>query len=151
MAGLALGSLLAGRLADRVRHPLGVVRRGRVRIALTAVASPWMLNALERAVCRIVPIPAIGVRRGHRPPAPQAGAALIVPTVLMGTTLPLVPRSSLVTGGKLGLRLECSTPRTRPAPSSERCVGFVADSGVRDLEDVPDRGGGQWSRRRSGR
>jgi spermidine synthase len=35
----------------------------------------------------------------------MAGAALIVPTVLMGTTLPLVLRSSLVTGGKLGLRL----------------------------------------------
>jgi spermidine synthase len=105
MAGLALGSLFAGRLADRVRHPLRWFAAAECGIALTAVASPWMLNALERAYVASFPsLPSVsGVVTGLR--LLMAGAALIVPTVLMGTTLPLVLRSSLVTGGKLGLRL----------------------------------------------
>ena len=105
MAGLALGSLLAGRIADRVRHPLRWFAAAECGIALSAIASPWMLGALERAYVAWFPsLPAVsGAVTGVR--LLMAGAALIVPTLLMGTTLPLVLRSSLVSGGKLGLRL----------------------------------------------
>jgi spermidine synthase len=105
MAGLALGSLLAGRLADRVRHPLRWFAAAECGIALGAIASPWMLGALERAYVAWFPsLPAVsGAVTVVR--LLMAGAALIVPTLLMGTTLPLVLRSSLVTGGKLGSRL----------------------------------------------
>jgi spermidine synthase len=104
MAGLALGSLLAGRLADRVRDPLRWFAAAECGIALSAVASPWMLSVLERAYVAWFPSPSVsGVVTGLR--LLMASSALIVPTVLMGTTLPLVLRSSLVTGGKLGPRL----------------------------------------------
>ena len=105
MAGLALGSLLAGRVADRIRHPLRWFAAAECGIALSAIASPWMLGALERLYVAWFPsLPAVsGAVTGAR--LLMAGAALIVPTLLMGTTLPLVLRSSLVSGGKLGLRL----------------------------------------------
>jgi spermidine synthase len=68
MAGLALGSLFAGRLADRVRHPLRWFAAAECGIALTAVASPWMLNALERAYVASFPsLPSVsGVVTGLR-------------------------------------------------------------------------------------
>jgi spermidine synthase len=105
MAGLALGSLVAGRLADRVRHPLRWFAAAECGIALSAIASPWMLGALERAYIAWFPsLPAVsGAVTTVR--LLMAGAALMVPTLLMGTTLPLVLRSSLVAGGTLGLRL----------------------------------------------
>ena len=105
MAGLALGSLLAGRVADRIRHPLRWFAAAECGIALSAIASPWMLGALERLYVAWFPsLPHVsGAVTGVR--LLMAGAALIVPTLLMGTTLPLVLRSSLVSGGKLGLRL----------------------------------------------
>ncbi len=105
MAGLALGSLLAGRVADRIRYPLRWFAAAECGIALSAIASPWMLGALERLYVAWFPtLPHVsGAVTGVR--LLMAGAALIVPTLLMGTTLPLVLRSSLVSGGKLGLRL----------------------------------------------
>jgi spermidine synthase len=105
MAGLALGSLLAGRAADRIRRPLGWFAAAECGIALSAIASPWMLDALERLYVAWFPgLPAVsGAVTGAR--LLMASAALIVPTLLMGTTLPLVLRSSLASGGKLGLRL----------------------------------------------
>ena len=64
-----------------------------------------MLGALERLYVAWFPsLPHVsGAVTGAR--LLMASAALIVPTLLMGTTLPLVLRSSLVSGGKLGLRL----------------------------------------------
>ena len=105
MAGLALGSLLAGRVADRIRHPLRWFAAAECGIALSAIASPWMLGALERLYVAWFPsLPAVsGAVTGAR--LLMASAALIVPTLLMGTTLPLVLRSSLVSGGRIGLRL----------------------------------------------
>ena len=93
MAGLAIGSALAGRLADRVRRPLAWFGAAELLIAATALVSPVALDAIGSLYVRF---------------AADAGStttlttvrlicsALVVlpPTVLMGSTLPLVLRSA---------------------------------------------------------
>jgi spermidine synthase len=94
MAGLALGALLAGRLADRVRNRLAWFGAAEVLIGLTALATPAAFELLTAAYQRLhamVPQspPALAALR-----LAGAFAVLIVPTTLMGATLPLVLRSA---------------------------------------------------------
>ncbi|CAN5804856.1 hypothetical protein BH18ACI5_BH18ACI5_05870 [soil metagenome] len=49
MGGLALGSLLAGRLADRSPSPLRLFGLAEISIGLFAVASPILLASLQSA------------------------------------------------------------------------------------------------------
>jgi spermidine synthase len=103
MAGLALGSLLAGRLA-RHGSPLVVFAALEAGIAVAALSTPALLDAAEGL---------------YRPLAGLAGdslwvltagrfvasfAVLLVPTVLMGATLPVLSGSPLVrtSGARLG-------------------------------------------------
>ena len=95
MAGLALGAWLFGRFADRIRRPLLLYAWAELGVALFALCVPWLIDpegwlaganaalrarygseslgfALARFAC-IVPV-------------------LIVPTTLMGSTLPLLSR-----------------------------------------------------------
>ena len=105
MAGLALGSLAAGRLADRVRHPLRWFGGVELAIGLSALATPWLLDAAQAVYS------AVAVRLPESMAALTvarlicSAAVLLVPTALMGATLPLVVRSSLVTRGDLGPRV----------------------------------------------
>ncbi|HTE06487.1 MAG TPA: fused MFS/spermidine synthase [Planctomycetota bacterium] len=105
MGGLALGGLLAGRIADRVRSPLlmlGVVELGvgafalATAPALAAVQSAWI--ALHAWLPDGGPV--MGVARFL-----CAGAVLLVPTTLMGASLPIIVRSSLRHGGATGPRV----------------------------------------------
>jgi spermidine synthase len=94
MAGLALGSFLAARFVDRLRDPLrgyGVVEIG---IGLAGLASLPLLDALQpfyRATAGLLgegnPI-LIGLR------FTLGFLVMMIPTTLMGTTLPLVVRAS---------------------------------------------------------
>jgi spermidine synthase len=95
MGGLALGSALGGRFADRVRRPLFVYGVAEVLVGLSALATPVALRAVE------------GVYVALHPSLPQVPGALtalrfalsiavlLVPTMLMGATFPLVVRASL--------------------------------------------------------
>ena len=47
MAGLALGSALLGRLAERSRRPLALYGKLEIAIGLSAVALPWAMNLLD--------------------------------------------------------------------------------------------------------
>lgn len=81
MLGLGLGSLLGGWLADRfpARH-LRVFGLVECSIGLFGAASPWVIQA-------------IGETLSHTGPATLAAssfAILLVPTLLMGATLPLL-------------------------------------------------------------
>jgi spermidine synthase len=94
MAGLALGAILAGRIADRVRNRLAWFGAAEILIGATALATPAALDWLTTAYQRLHAIvpgspPALAALR-------LAGsfAVLIVPTTLMGATLPLVLRSA---------------------------------------------------------
>ena len=55
MAGLALGSIAAGRLADRVRRPLAWFGAAEILIGVTALATPGALGWLQQAYVRLYP------------------------------------------------------------------------------------------------
>ena len=104
MAGLALGSFAAGRVADRARHPLRVFGAVEILIGACALLTPWALAAVHAGYV------ALFSRVADSPIA--AGAVqvtlpflvLIVPTALMGATMPLVMKSSLTRSDALGSR-----------------------------------------------
>ena len=103
MAGLALGSVLAGRLADRVRRPLRWFGVAELLIGGTALLSPVFLEALMRWY---VPLSA-DATGAMRTIARIICCALVLlpPTTLMGATLPLILRSSLVDAAGIGARV----------------------------------------------
>jgi len=105
MAGLALGSMGAGRLADRVRRPLVWFGACELLIGITALTTPGALALLQQVFVRIYPslpswLPLMTLARFA-----IAFAVLIVPTALMGATLPLVIKSSTFRTSRLGERM----------------------------------------------
>ena len=102
MAGLALGSTAAGRLADRVRRPLVVFAAAEAGIAVAALATPIALAGVEALYVRMHgPLDGwpflVALARFA-----LSFAVLVVPTTLMGATLPLVVKASLARGSILG-------------------------------------------------
>jgi spermidine synthase len=107
MAGLALGSFSAGRLIDRARAPLLWFAGAEALVALSALATPWALGGAEAVYAllyRAFPdqLALLTVARFA-----VSMAVLIVPTTLMGATLPIVIRSSMLDqrglSGRVGL------------------------------------------------
>jgi spermidine synthase len=92
MLGLALGSFLLGKYSDRSRNPLRLYALYEIGIGLTALLATFLLtwsapvyvwvhtnfgeSSLELAVCRFL----------------IAFVPLIIPTLLMGATLPILAR-----------------------------------------------------------
>jgi len=102
MAGLAIGSVAAGKVGDRVRSPLrwfGVIE---ILIGATALATPAVLAELQKVYVAAYPsLPhSFGALTAIR--LVIAFGVLIVPTALMGTTLPLVVKGSDFRSGVLG-------------------------------------------------
>jgi spermidine synthase len=102
MAGLAIGSLTGGRVGDRTRHPLRWFAAAELLIGVTALSTPALLEWMQRAYVSAYPslphsLPALTAVR-----LVMAFALLIVPTALMGATLPLVVKSSEVQDHRLG-------------------------------------------------
>jgi spermidine synthase len=105
MAGLAVGSLAAGVIGDRVRHPLRWFGVTELLIGATALATPAILSGLQQIYVALYPsLP-------HALPALTAARLVIallvriVPTTLRGATLPLVIKGSGARGGSLGAHL----------------------------------------------
>jgi spermidine synthase len=102
MAGLALGSAIGGRWADRTRRPLLLYGGAEVLVGLSALATPALLDGVERAYVALHPV------LPHLPGALTLArfvlsiAVLLVPTMLMGATFPLVVRASLRGARPLG-------------------------------------------------
>jgi spermidine synthase len=113
MAGLALGSWLAGRRLPRIRNPLGAYAAMELGIGAFAFVFPSMSGALDRVFAALVSSEeltpyGVGVR------ATLTLAVLLVPTTLMGATLPLltdVLRRSRSQGGawRVGLLYAANT------------------------------------------
>ena len=116
MAGLALGSFLAGRVAGRLRYPLRAYGVLECLIGLAGVLTPWAFAWLRDAY-PAVNASAESLAAGLAGHAALGGLAfwlpgvvrfllafgiLLVPTTLMGATLPVMLRSSLVQGQSLG-------------------------------------------------
>src|SRR5262249_53631800 len=97
MGGLALGSFLAGRVADRIARPLVAYAGAELVIGVTGMSSPLLFAGVRSVYVALV----------HATGADSllvlsllrfafAIGVLIVPTALMGATLPLIVRSSLL-------------------------------------------------------
>lgn len=113
MAGLGLGSFVAGRLAARITRPLAAFGIAEVLVGITAFVSPLILDALTRLWVSVHPalpdsLAAITIIRFV-----VAFLVLIVPTSLMGATLPLVIKSAVARedriGGRIGLLYAINT------------------------------------------
>jgi spermidine synthase len=105
MTGLALGSLVAGRLLQRVERPLAAFGVTETLIGLSALATPWVLDlasALYAAVYRVVSN-SFALLTFVR--FVCSFAVLLVPTALMGLTLPLLSASAVAGGARLGARV----------------------------------------------
>ncbi|GIW10129.1 MAG: hypothetical protein KatS3mg061_1186 [Dehalococcoidia bacterium] len=100
MAGLALGSLLAARLSDRLASPLRAYALAELGIGLAGFASLWAFDALQ-PLYRWVALQvtdALPLLTGAR--FVLAFLIMLVPTTLMGATLPLVVRAGATQGGR---------------------------------------------------
>src|SRR4051812_13746031 len=105
MAGLAIGSLVAGRVGDRVRRPLFWFGCAELLVGATASSSPLLLDLLHRVYVSAYPslphqLAALTIVRFA-----IAFAVLIVPTAMMGATLPLAVKAVTISGGRLGERV----------------------------------------------
>ncbi len=104
MAGLAIGSYIGGRLGDRVRRPLVWFGAIELLIGLTALTTPALLDQLQRLYVALQPSLPRSLAAVTTARAAIAFAVLIVPTVLMGATLPLVLRSALGQSDQIGTK-----------------------------------------------
>lgn len=102
MAGLALGAMLAGRIADRLERPLFVFGLVEIGIALTGIAAPRILLELG---------PVYGWLASHLGDSGPAlvlarfffaSAILLIPCTLMGMTLPLLSRAAISSREEVG-------------------------------------------------
>lgn len=105
MGGLALGSWLGGRAADRVRSPLRAFALLELGIAASALAVPFALEAVSGLYTRV---------HGRAPDALVqltiarllcSGLILLVSTTLMGASLPLLARYVTDAGGSAAARI----------------------------------------------
>ncbi len=105
MAGLAVGSFAAGRLASRFTRPLAAFGVVEALVGITALASPEVLAAITRlwvAIHSALPQSTVAVTAIR---FVVAFLVLIVPTSLMGATLPLVVKSAVAQDERIGGRI----------------------------------------------
>ncbi len=126
MGGLALGSLIGGRIADRIAKPLKLYGILEILVAGTALAVPFMLdlfNPLYRAVYA-----------SHQPTFMGLSllrfvlsfGVLLIPTTCMGATLPLLSRFLVRRQDGLGGRIGALyTINTTGAVAGTFMAGFV--------------------------
>ncbi len=105
MAGLAIGSLAAGRLGDRVDRPLRWFGATEILVGLTALGTPLLLTWMQRAYVALYPALPHSTEALALVRLAMAFALLIVPASLMGATLPLVVKSSVFEDHRLGHHL----------------------------------------------
>lgn len=113
MAGLGVGSLIAGRLAARVKRPLAAFGAAEALVGITAFASPFVLHALTNVWMAIHPSLPTSLLFLTIVRFVVAFLVLIVPTSMMGATLPLVIKSAVAkdeqVGGRIGLLYAVNT------------------------------------------
>jgi spermidine synthase len=113
MAGLGIGSALGGKVAERVSNPLLYFGIAELLVGVSALATPVALTA------------ATGLYAGLHPSIDMGPAllttvrflcsliVLLVPTTLMGASLPLLTRAAVdddsQTGRKVGVLYACNT------------------------------------------
>lgn len=108
MAGLAMGSLLAGRLLRRRVPPLRAFAAAEILVGLTGVASPWLLEAASAFYLQVHQLAPESLGWLTVARLVCSFAILALPTTMMGMTLPLLSaavsaiRARQVTSGSTG-------------------------------------------------
>lgn len=105
MGGLALGGFLAGRVADRVTRPLRVYGLLEIGIGVSAMLTPLAFRLLEAIYRSIYPSLPHDLTSLSLVRFLLACVMLLIPTTLMGATLPIVVRSALGKSATLGTNL----------------------------------------------
>ncbi|HYW89433.1 MAG TPA: fused MFS/spermidine synthase, partial [Chloroflexota bacterium] len=94
MAGLTIGSLIGGRRADGVARPLRLYGCVELAVGATALLTPWAFRVLQDVYASVAQVvdPAQAPLFAGTLRASLAFMVLLVPTALMGATLPLAVR-----------------------------------------------------------
>ena len=93
VGGLGAGSLWLGPRADRRQAPLGFYARLETLIALSAAATPPLLDLVRWSYVALGGTPLLGNAAGSVLRLLLAALVLAIPTLLMGGTLPAAARS----------------------------------------------------------
>jgi spermidine synthase len=105
MAGLALGSVIGGRVADRVGRPLLWLGIAEALIGVTALATPLGLDLLQHTYAALHPSLSSSLVTLTLVRLAMSFAVLIIPSSLMGATLPLIVKSSVMRAQGFGGRV----------------------------------------------
>jgi spermidine synthase len=126
MSGLALGSVAAGRLAPRLRRPLLWFGAAELLIAVAALATQPALRQITDLYVDLHPWLAGSAGAITAARFLAAWTVLLVPTALMGASLPLVLKSSLRADTAVGSRFAALyASNTAGAIAGTLLVGFV--------------------------
>jgi spermidine synthase len=105
MAGLAIGSFAAGRLAVRILRPLAAFGVAEILVGLTALGSPFVLDALTALWVAVYPSLPESMAATTIVRFVCAFGVLLLPTSMMGATLPLVVKSAVAREPRIGARI----------------------------------------------
>lgn len=105
MGGLALGSRVGGRYADKLKRPLVAYALAEAGVGLYALALPWVISTYPRLNAGLFHL--FGERELLLSLGRFLAATLLlfIPTTLMGATLPILSRHATVTtegAGRIG-------------------------------------------------
>ena len=95
MTGLAIGSAVGGRLADRLASPLRAFGVVEIAIGVTAFSTQWLLGGVASVYPAVAGLMPAGLGVATLVRFVCATAVLLVPTVLMGMTFPLVLKGTV--------------------------------------------------------
>jgi len=126
MAGLAIGSWLAGPLLKRVRQPLAAFGIVELLIGSAALATPIMLGVASSVFRALYGTGPDTFTQQTLIRFICAFVVLLLPTVLMGLTLPLVSASSVIQGPRFSSHVSTLyAVNTAGAVSGALLTGFV--------------------------
>jgi spermidine synthase len=107
MAGLALGSFLFGRAADKTAYPIRIYGLLEIGVGLTGLVLLLVLPYLDPVYTKLYQALADEGSPGILLKSLLAGSVLLLPTVFMGGTLPVAAKAmtgkAKASGGPLGL------------------------------------------------
>jgi spermidine synthase len=130
MGGLALGAAVVARYVGQIRRPVLVYGLLEAGVAVTALALPWAVALSGDLFALIV---------GNQPIPPDAASSgqllyysiasflvLVIPTALMGATLPLLARYAVTSNRNVGTRVSMLySMNTFGAVGGTLLAGFV--------------------------
>jgi spermidine synthase len=93
MGGLGLGAYVLGRLADRRAHPARLYGLLEIGIGVFGLASAWVLHVVGVSYLGVARLLAPGLWLGSAIKFVFAFTVLLIPTFLMGGTLPVLTRA----------------------------------------------------------